>query len=141
MVSKGNWRQVHILLPLTRRSRNPGGSMFGGAIATLADPVPALVCNRIFPGNAVWTREMHIDFRHPGIADLELRFRLDPEAEQQIGKELEDKGRSNPGFEFGFYLPDGRVSAWVFNRVAIRPMGESVRSSGALGAIIKRVEK
>lgn len=141
MTSRGNWRQLHILLPLTRHNRNPGGSMFGGAIAALADPIPALACNRIFPGHAVWTRELHIDFRYPGVADLELRFSLDPETERQIGKELEDKGRSTPDFEFGFYLPNGTISAWVTNRVAIRPMGESVHNSGALGAHMKRVER
>ncbi|MCU7807497.1 MAG: PaaI family thioesterase, partial [Candidatus Thiodiazotropha sp. (ex Semelilucina semeliformis)] len=35
-----NWRRVRILLPLNADNRNPGGSMFGGSIASLADPIP-----------------------------------------------------------------------------------------------------
>ena len=42
------WRHVRILLPLNARSRNPGGVMFGGYQAALADPVAALACARVF---------------------------------------------------------------------------------------------
>ncbi|MBA1333140.1 hypothetical protein QQ73_19470, partial [Candidatus Endoriftia persephone str. Guaymas] len=111
-------RDARILLPLNRHNCNPGGSMFGGAIAALADPVPALACNRIFPGYSVWTRQLQIDFRRPGVADLELRFDFPPGIEMQIGEELERIGRSSPLFEFGLYLPGGEVCAWVQNRVA-----------------------
>ena len=44
------WRTVRIRLPLNARSRNPGGVMFGGYQAALADPVAALACARVFPG-------------------------------------------------------------------------------------------
>ena len=33
-----------------RMSRNPGGVMFGGYQAALADPIAALACARVFPG-------------------------------------------------------------------------------------------
>jgi hypothetical protein len=128
-----DWRLVRIQLPLTPRTRNPGGTMFGGAVAALADPIPALACDRIFPGNAVWTRELHVDFRQPGIADLELRFEFGNDIEQQVSEELHDQGRSTPCFEFGFYLPDGELSAWITNRVAIRPPGTRLTRTGALG--------
>ena len=37
-----DWRTVRILLPLNALSRNPGGVMFGGYQAALADPIAAL---------------------------------------------------------------------------------------------------
>ena len=43
-------------LPLNTVSRNPGGVMFGGYQAALADPIAALACSRIFPGYSCWTR-------------------------------------------------------------------------------------
>ena len=43
------WRTVRILLPLNAMSRNPGGVMFGGWQAALADPIAALSCARVFP--------------------------------------------------------------------------------------------
>jgi hypothetical protein len=43
------WRRVRIRLPLNAMSRNPGGVMFGGYQAALADPIAALACARVFP--------------------------------------------------------------------------------------------
>src|SRR5262245_66425279 len=63
------WRSVRIKLPLNARSRNPGGVMFGGYQAALADPIDALACARVFPGYSVWTRAMNISFDHRGDSD------------------------------------------------------------------------
>lgn len=95
--------------------------MFGGSMAALADPVPALAANRKFPGNTVWTRDMSIDFRRPGRSDLELRFDFPHGKMMQIDRDLRHNGRSTPLFEFGLYDTDDQVVAWVYNRVAIRP--------------------
>ena len=127
-----DWRRTRILLPLNKNNRNPGGSMFGGSIASLADPIPALACNRQFPEYAVWTSELQIDFRRPGLSDLELRFELLQSTIDRIDQELSQRGRSTPCFEFGFYDRDEVLVAWVKNRVAIRPMGAEVERVGAL---------
>ena len=126
------WRSTRILLPLNARNRNPGGGMFGGAMASLADPIPALACARLFSGTSVWTRSMHIDFRHEGRSDLELRFSVSAETEAEIARALSETGRSTPEFEYGFYDRNGRLCAHVVNRVAIRPGGYRP-SNGALG--------
>lgn len=118
-----DWREVRLRLPLNALSKNMGGSMFGGNQASLADPIPALACARLFPGHSVWTRALKLDFRRPGDSDLELRFRFDPEIEQGIRTDLEKKGRSTPSFEFGYYLADGSLCTLVHNTVAIRPRG------------------
>lgn len=118
-----DWREVRLRLPLNAWSKNMGGSMFGGNQASLADPIPALACARLFPGHSVWTRALKLDFRRPGDSDLELRFRFDPEIEQGIRTDLENKGRSTPSFEFGYYLADGSLCTLVHNTVAIRPRG------------------
>lgn len=118
-----NWRVVRIRLPLTMVSRNMGGGMYGGFQASLADPIPALACGRVFRGYSVWTRSLKLDFQHEGNTDLELRFRFEPDLEQRIRRELEDKGRSTPTFEYGFHLEDGTLCTLVHNTVAIRPRG------------------
>lgn len=117
------WRRVRIRLPLNAISRNPGGVMFGGFQASLADPIPALACARVFPGYSVWTRAMTIDFEHGGSTDLELRFELSPVQEQAIRAELEARGRATPAFEYGYHLSDGSRCTRVVNTVAIRPRG------------------
>ena len=118
-----DWSNVIIRLPLNALSKNMGDSMFGGNMASLADPVAAMACAKRFPNYAVWTRAMHIDFVKPGNSDLELRFEFDEAHYREIAKELEENGRSDPTFEYGFYRADGKVCAKVTNTVAIRPEG------------------
>jgi hypothetical protein len=117
------WRLVRIRLPLNAMSRNPGGVMFGGYQAALADPIAALACARVFPGYSVWTRAMQISFDHGGNSDLEMRFSLTPEQEAAIRIELEREGRSTPSFEYGYFRKDGVRCTVVSNTVAIRPRG------------------
>lgn len=116
-----DWRHVRIRLPLNGFNRNPGGGMFGGSVAALADPVAALACDRVFPGHRIWTRAMQLDFTHEGRTDLDLRFDLDPLQEQLIRDELERRGRATPVFEYGLHDQQGRRCVQVRNTVAIRP--------------------
>jgi len=99
-----NGRVVRLKLPLTMFSKNMGDSMFGGYQAAVADPIAAIVCAKIFPGHEVWTRSQHIDFQHEGNSDLELRFELSAEVEQQI-----------------------KDCSKIVNTVAIRPRGYQFR--------------
>ena len=118
-----NWRTVRIRLPLNAMSRNPGGVMFGGYQAALADPIAALACARVFPGQSVWTRAMTVSFDHGGNSDLEMRFSLTREQEEAIRIELGRDGRSTPTFEYGYFRGDGVRCTVVRNTVAIRPRG------------------
>jgi acyl-coenzyme A thioesterase PaaI-like protein len=120
---KENWRTVRILLPLNARSRNPGGVMFGGYQAALADPIAALACARVFPGFSVWTRAMSISFDHGGNSDLEMRFTLTTGQEKDIRMQLETEGRATPTFEYGYVRKDGVQCTVIRNTVAIRPRG------------------
>lgn len=115
-----DWRTVRLSLPLAA-NRNPGGGMFGGAMACVADPIAALACNRIFPGHQLWTRELRLDFRREGRSDMELRFQMAADQESQIQAELTESGRATPDFEYGFYDLRGHLCVDVWCRVAIRP--------------------
>ena len=116
-------RRIYLRLPLTMLARNMGDSMFGGYQASIADPVAAMSCNRVFPGYSVFTRAMSIDFIYPGNSDLELRFDMPAEIEETIARELHDKGRSTPTFSYGLYRQDGVMCTRIENTVAIRPLG------------------
>ena len=115
------WRRVRIRLPLNSVSRNPGGVMFGGWQAALADPIAALACARIFPGFSVWTRAMSVSFDHGGNSDLEMRFSLTPEQEAEIRMALDRDGRATPTFEYAYVRKDGVRCTVIRNTVAIRP--------------------
>lgn len=115
------WRRLRLLLPLNRRTRNLQGTVFGGAQAALADPVPALVCARLFPGLRVVTRDLALDFEAPGTGDLELRFVLVRAAEEAIRTRLARAGRARLTFGYGFYRRDGVCCTRVTNTVDLRP--------------------
>lgn len=121
--ARDDWRHVRMKLPLTATSRNLSGDMFGGWQAALADPIAALACARVFPGYAVFTRAMNIDFESPGSTDLELRFDMPADQEREIRVELAAHGRATPTFSYAFYLVDGAACTRVRNTVAIRPRG------------------
>jgi hypothetical protein len=118
-----NWNRVCLRLPLNAFSRNLGNGMFGGYQAAIADPIAAIACAKQFPGYAVWTRTLYLDFEHPGDSDLELRFQFDPEFRDRIRSDLERKGRSTPEFEYGLYRRDGVCCTRVHCQVAVRPRG------------------
>lgn len=118
-----DWRHIKIRLPHSWIATNAGGSLFGGFQACLADPIAAMACTKLFPDYAVWTRSLNLDFRVQGLSDLELRFHISPEIEQQIRADLAHKGRSTPLFEYGYYLADGSLCTHIETRVAIRPAG------------------
>ncbi len=115
-----DWRTVRIKLPHTWLSTNPGGGLFGGFQACLADPIAAMVCLKLFPEYSVWTRSLQLDFRRETLTATELRFSITPEDELRIQQELEAKGRSTPSFEYGFYQEDGSLCTGIKATVALR---------------------
>lgn len=125
-----DWTRVRIRLPLNTLSRNPGGVMFGGWQAALADPIAAMACSRRFPDYSVWTRAMSIDFDRGGSTDLELRFGIEDAELAAIERELAERGRATPTFEYGFHLADGTRCTRVRNTVAIREKGYRKATTG-----------
>ena len=122
-----DWQSLRLKLPLNLASKNMGDSMFGGYQAAVSDPIAALACAKRFPGHEVWTRSHSLDFQYEGNSDLELRFDFSDEQYETIKKELAEKGRSTPVFEYGLYRSDGVRCTIVKNTVAIRPKGYQAR--------------
>jgi len=116
-------RKLELLLPLNWMSKNAAGNMFGGYQASLADPVPALVCAQKFPGYRVATKHLTLDFIRVGSSDLTLHLAFDEAIEAQIRSELEAHGRSTPTFTMVYTRADGKVCTEIKNTVAIRPKG------------------
>ncbi len=116
-----DWQRVRILLPLIEHNQNPGGTIFGGAMTALADPIAALACAKRFPDYTVWTKSLKADFIRPGRSDLQLLFEFPPSAMDKIQSDLQEKGASTPEFYYGLYLDDGSLCCRIHCQVAIRP--------------------
>jgi hypothetical protein len=73
-----DFREVKVRLPLTWRSRNAVGTIFGGSMYAAVDPIYMIMLMRCLGrGYAVWDKAASIRFRRPGRTTLYATFRLE----------------------------------------------------------------
>jgi hypothetical protein len=78
MYIASDFREVRIRLPLSWRSRNYVGTIFGGAMYSAVDPIYMIMLIRILGSDyVVWDKAATIRFRKPGRSTLYATFRLD----------------------------------------------------------------
>ncbi len=72
-----DWREVHVEIPLSWRTRNYVGTIFGGSLYGAVDPIYMLMLIRnLGRGFHVWDKAAAIRFRRPGRGTLSARFAL-----------------------------------------------------------------
>jgi acyl-coenzyme A thioesterase PaaI-like protein len=94
-------RSIRIRLPLTFRTRNIHGTIFGGAMYAATDPLYALLIKAgLGRGYVVWDKHASIRYRKPGKSTLyaecsvtdgeleELRTRLESEPSVDASREI-----------------------------------------------------
>ena len=80
-----DWREVRVRLPLSWRTRNYVGTIFGGSLYAAADPIYMIMLIRALGrGYTVWDRAATIRFRKPGRSTLFARFVLPEEELDEI---------------------------------------------------------
>ncbi len=146
-----DWREVRIELPLSVRTRNYVGTVFGGSMYGAVDPVyMIMLMKNLGRGYVVWDKAATIRFRRPGRGTLSARFTLD---EAELGA-IRDGLRHARAVERVYTVElldrDGNVCASVEKTLHVRrasPLaappparegragtGVSASSSGADGA-------
>ena len=73
-----DWREIRIRVPLSIRTRNYVGTIFGGSMYGAVDPIYMVMLIRLLgPDYVVWDKAASIRFRRPGRATLHARFVVD----------------------------------------------------------------
>lgn len=73
-----DFREVRIRLPLSLRTRNYVGTIFGGSMYGCVDPIyMIMLIKALGPQYVVWDKAATIRFRKPGRTTLYATFRLD----------------------------------------------------------------
>lgn len=86
----GDFREVHVKLPLSWRTRNYVGTIFGGSLYGAVDPHYMIMLIKILgPGYVVWDKAATIRFRKPGRSTLYARFVISEEEIETIRRLLE----------------------------------------------------
>lgn len=73
-----DFREIRVKLPLSWRTRNYVGTIFGGSMYGAVDPMYMVMLIRCLgPEYVVWDRAATIRFRRPGRSTLHARFVLE----------------------------------------------------------------
>jgi len=73
-----DFREVKVKLPLTWRSRNAVGTIFGGSMYAAVDPIYMIMLMHCLGRDyVVWDKAASIRFRKPGRSTLFATFHLD----------------------------------------------------------------
>lgn len=117
-----DWREVRVEVPLSWRTRNYVGTIFGGSLYGAVDPIYMMMLLRnLGRGFEVWDKAATIRFRRPGRGTVSARFVVPEEELAAIRGALE----TSPSVE-RVYLVDlvdreGVVCAKVEKTLHVRP--------------------
>jgi acyl-coenzyme A thioesterase PaaI-like protein len=85
-----DWREVRVEVPLSLRTRNYVGTIFGGSMYAAVDPIYMIMLIRnLGPAYVVWDKAASIRFLKPGRSRLHARFALDEEELSSIRAALQ----------------------------------------------------
>jgi len=109
-----DWMEVRIAIPLSWRTRNYVGTIYGGSLYGAVDPIYMLMLIRCLgPEYVVWDKAASIRFRRPGRTRLHATCRLDAETLTAIRDELTWSPRLDRVFTIQIEDGDGTVHATV----------------------------
>ena len=81
----GDFREARVELPLSWRTRNYVGTIFGGSLYGAVDPMYMILLIKVLgPGYTVWDKAATIRFFKPGRGRLYARFLLEGEEIETI---------------------------------------------------------
>jgi len=90
-----DWREVRVELPLSVRTRNYVGTIFGGSIYGAVDPFyMIMLMKNLGPDHVVWDKAATVRFLKPGRATLHASFRLEEAELAAIRAALDAGARS-----------------------------------------------
>lgn len=80
-----NLDHIRVRLPLSWRTKNIVGSLYGGSLFAITDGAhPMMLMQALGPGVIVWDKAATIRYRKPGYTTLYADFRLEPEEVESI---------------------------------------------------------
>jgi acyl-coenzyme A thioesterase PaaI-like protein len=87
-----DWSEIRLEIPLSWRTRNYVGTMFGGSLYGAVDPIYMLMLiHRLGPEYLVWDKSATIQFKKPGKETLHAHFLVSDEELAAIRSALESQ--------------------------------------------------
>ena len=121
-----DYREMHVRLPLSWRTRNYVGTIFGGSIYAAVDPVyMIMLMKNLGPDYVVWDKAASVRFRKPGRTTLYARFTLSPVELDAVRRDVASSGRIDRIYRVELTDKDGVVHAEVEKTIHIRRREET----------------
>ena len=116
-----DWREVRIKLPLSWRTRNYVGTIYGGSMYGAVDPIYMIMLIRLLgPSYIVWDKAATIRFRRPGKSTLFARFVVDQAETEAIKQEIAAQPSLDRLYTVDLVDAQGVVCATVEKTIYIR---------------------
>jgi acyl-coenzyme A thioesterase PaaI-like protein len=107
-----DYSEVRIELPLSRRTRNYVGTIFGGSMYGAIDPVYMLMLmKRLGRDYIVWDKAATIRFRRPGRSTLFALFRLEQADIDALRNAADQSGKTERQFQVDLVDRSGVIHA------------------------------
>lgn len=116
-----DYREVRVRLPLTWRTRNYVGTIFGGSMFAALDGVHiVMLLKTLGPGYIVWDKAASIRFRRPGREQLYATCRIAAEELASLRAEVDRSGKAEREFTVDWVDAAGEVHATCQKLLSIR---------------------
>ena len=110
----GDWREVHIKLPLNWKTKNYVGTIFGGSMYAAVDPLYMVMFIKLLgPEYIVWDKAASIRFKQPGRSTLQAKFKIQKAELNYIRKTLKVQSKLDRTYQIELIDKDGAVCAVV----------------------------
>ncbi len=110
----GDYRELRLKIPLSWRTRNYVGTIYGGSIYAAVDPMYMLMLMKILGKNfVVWDKAANIKFKKPGTHTLYATFIITNEVLAEIQQQVAAHGEVNHTFHLNIVDKNGVVHASV----------------------------
>jgi hypothetical protein len=117
----GDYKEVRVRLPLSWRTRNYVGTIYGGSMYGAVDPIFMLMLMKILgPEYIVWDKAASIRFKKPGRGTLYARFTIDDAEIAAIHEGLGSEKSLDRVYQLQICDKAGEVHAIVEKTVYIR---------------------
>jgi len=116
----GDWREIHVKLPLSWRTRNYVGTIYGGSMYAAVDPFYMIMLIKCLgPEYVVWDKAASIRFKRPGRETLYAKFKLSEEELISIKSELENSLKLDRHYQVELQDKSGLMHALVEKTIFI----------------------
>ncbi|MBF0491380.1 MAG: DUF4442 domain-containing protein [Deltaproteobacteria bacterium] len=116
-----DFREMRVRLPLTWRTKNYVGTLYGGSIYASVDPQYMLMLIQILgPEYIIWDKSAQVEFLKPGKNFLEACLLISEEEIQTIKRLLKTERSIDRNYPIDLIDKEGRLCARVTKTIYIR---------------------